>query len=165
MHKEIVKRQGNTVLIVIGLIILVFICMSILNEIIVVSKYSSVVDLVGVGILTAFAYFVMRYMVVDYKYTLIDTDLIFQRIIGNRETVVLDVNIEDIVVLAPASNKALLKKQGRIDKTYRLCVTLVGKNKYFGIFEKEGKNYKVIFEPSEKLIKLVKKSIPDKVID
>ncbi|MDK2811585.1 MAG: hypothetical protein PWR27_2294 [Petroclostridium sp.] len=164
MHKEVVKRQGNTFLTVIGLVVLVFACMSILDAILAVSKYSFIIDLISIGIITAFGYMVLRYMVIDFKYLLIDTDLIFQKVLGNRETVVLNINTEDVVIIAPITSKAL-KNIDKVEKTYNLCATLFGKRKYCGIFAKDGKNYKIVFEPSEKLIKLLKRSIPDKVIE
>ncbi|MDK2800767.1 MAG: hypothetical protein PWP27_1436 [Clostridiales bacterium] len=163
MHKEVIKRQGNTFLIVVGLIVLVFIFMSILEEM-VAGQYRLVVDIVSLVLFTILAFIILKYMVAEFKYMLIDTDLIFQRILGNRELVVLDVNLEDILIIAPAGSDTL-KQYGKIDKTYNLCSLSFRKGKYCGIFKENGKKYRFIFEPSLKLIKLLKRSIPEKVFD
>ena len=163
MHKEIVKRQGNTVLIIVGLIVLIFICMTVLENIS-IEKYGSIVDMTAVGLLTFLVFVVLRYKIVDFKYVLIDKDLIFRKLLGNNETVLLNVNIADILMIAPVGSKAF-KQYRRVEKTYRLNASLFGKNKYCGIFNRDGKYYKFTFEPSAKLVKLLKRSIPDKVFE
>lgn len=163
MYKEIVKREGNTVLMIIGLIVLVFTCMSILDSI-PIQKYEIVVDLVSVCLVTFVAFVVLMRKVVDYKYMLIDSDLIFYRILGSRETAVLNVNLGDIKIIAPVGSEQL-KKWRKADKKYNLSTSILGRNQYCGVFCKNGKTCKFLFQPSEKLIKLLSRDISDKIFE
>ncbi|NLY42749.1 MAG: hypothetical protein GX066_02025 [Clostridiaceae bacterium] len=163
MYKETVKREGNSFLMAIGLVVLLFVFMSILDPVFsILFRYRIIADLIKLALFVICGYVVLRYFVAYFEYTIIDTDLIFHKIIGNRETVVLGVNTKDIRIIAPLSSSAI-KKYGTAGK-YDVSITLFGRNKYCVIFERQGKNYKLIIEPSESFIQALKKSIPDKFL-
>ncbi len=163
MYREVVKRKGNTVLTVIGLVVFVFIGMSILDSI-PITRYRLVVDIFAICFFAYIVYLVIKYKVADFRYVLIDTDLIFQKILGRYETVALNVNVADILMIAPKDSSDL-EQYDKIEKTYNLPGLLIGKNKYCGIFKKDNKYYRFVFLPSDKLIDLLKRSIPKKVLD
>ena len=162
MHREVVKREGNTFLLVVALIVIIFLCMSILDYFM-ISNYRLIVDLVAVAVLTTIALMIIKYKIVEYQYVLIDEDIIFHRILGKKDTVVLSIKKENILVIAPITSEQL-QKWTKVDKCYKLTTSFSNKNKYCGIFCKDGQYFKAIFEPSEKLLKMLEKSMPDSMM-
>ncbi len=159
MHREVVKREGNTFLLVVALIVIIFVCMSILDYI-EVSNYRLVVELIAIAVLTVIASMVIKYKIIEYQYVLIDEEFIAHRILGRKDTVVFSVKKENIVEIAPITSEQL-HKWSKIDKCYKLTTSFGNKNKYYGVFCKDGQYFKAIFEPSEKLLVLLEKSMPN----
>ena len=161
MYKEVVKRQGNTGIISILLVVFIFVFMSILDTLFARFKYLIIGDLIMLLLFIILGYIVLQYFVAYFEYTLADTDLIFSKIIGRRETVVLHVNMQNVLMIAPLSSSVIEKY--KTTRTYDVSIAFSGNKKYCMIVENHGKLCKLIFEPSKKFIQILKDNLPDKV--
>ena len=161
MYREMVKREGNTVLFIIALVVGVLVCLGILANI-PIPHYAFLVHVLAVFVLLVVAFLLFKYKISETRYVMIDSDLIIQRVLGHNESVLASINLDQILIIAPMGSKSL-KPYSKVNKIYRLCGSFLAKCKYCGVFTQNGVQCKFIFEPSPKLLSLLKRNLPEKV--
>lgn len=88
----------------------------------------------------------------SYTYKLIDTELIFERMIGNNRRVILSVDARNIEAI-------LQLKEGKnfkdIDRTYKFLCRPCKNKTYCCIVNNKGKKIKFYFQPSDELMRKI----------
>ncbi len=92
----------------------------------------------------------------NYIYILKDDRLIFKRAIGNKDTTVLQVELQEIEYLKLFRND---KDNKKVDLTYKFVCDRDCDKFYVGKFERNGRKYKFIFKPSDRLLKNISRDI------
>lgn len=152
-RKDNANVMGLRVLLVMGIvlgIILLFI--------------GGIIGIVGV-VLVAAMIFLFPMLNLEYEYVFVDGQLDFDRITGkSRRKTMLRIDLEQVEIIAPEGSHAL------DGYTYlelaRKDFSSGDKNSkpYIVIANAEEKKYRIVFEPSEKMITMMKQKSPRKIV-
>lgn len=162
MYREIVKRDNNIILLVISLVFFSFICISSLDLLMV--PYKILFQLFAVLVLGIACFIIIRFNIMDYKYSLIERDFIVSRTLGSREDLLFSISVDSILIVAP-SKSVQAQKFNKFNNKINLCGALFSKKKYIGVYHKDDKLCKFCFEPSGDLLRYLKTLIPNKVYE
>ena len=113
----------------------------------------------------AITVFIFSRLKIEYEYIYADGQIDFDRISGNaRRKTLMRVDIENAEVIAP-TNSASIKAYNPNDRIKVKDFSSYDSNvsTYSMIVSKNGELYKIIFEPSERMIKSMKYKQPRKV--
>ena len=118
---------------------------------------------VGVALI-AFIVFMFPKLNIEYEYVFVDGQLDFDKILGNaKRRHILRIDLEEVEIIAPLESHSL------DSYTYIQCEKkdFTSRSKdakpYVIVVTKENKKLKILFEPSEKMISMMKKKSPRKV--
>lgn len=95
----------------------------------------------------------------EYRYSILSGDMIFDMIKGGmyKKDDILKVHVADMSVIAPYhSDKKALYEASDIVNRYDFCSTLSEPDIYFAIFEQDGKKSAVLFDATQKALKVMK---------
>lgn len=120
-------------------------------------------DIITVVIFVVAAYFTLRYLVYEYKYSLIADELIITKLIGKKEQVLMRIGLDQIQIIAPKGSEQL-KAFHKANEFLNSCGLPFYSHRYCGVFEAGGKTVWFMFQPSAALLDLMKKRMKDKVI-
>ena len=113
----------------------------------------------------ALAVFIFSRLKIEYEYIYADGQIDFDRISGNaKRKTLMRVDIENAEVIAPSNSDSIkaYNNNNRIKvKDFSSYDSSV--NTYSMIVSKNGELYKIIFEPSERMLKSMKYKQPRKV--
>lgn len=153
-----VKRQENAASLALrGLVILGMIVGVILM------LMSGLFSIIGIVLVIALG-FLFPKLSVEYEYVYVDGQLDFDRITGKakRKTMVR-IDFDQVEAVAPANSHALDEfKNGQFDTKNFASGSKEGKP-YVIIAKVNDKRMKIFFEPSEKMVDLMKQKAPRKV--
>jgi hypothetical protein len=161
--KEVIKRKRRPlwqiVSITVGIVVLINMLITLSNYF--GTKYAGIVSIIIlISSIFICTQIVMRALAV-YYYKLIDGTLVFERKVGNKEKVILSVDIDRIQLLEPY-NKPELNRH-RVKRTYRLVLDNEYDKFYVGEFIENDERYRFIFKPSERLLRIIDRSLSNKV--
>lgn len=156
MYKEIIKNERNPVLLILAMVGGVFLAFAILDLVV---RPAMVRDILLFLLLGYAIFFLARYYLCTYQYAIIGQDLIFHRVLRSREQLVLNISIADIIGLYPYGAKEL-EPYGSTKK-YTLCISKRRKQQYVVVFTVNGTPTRVIFEPTQKLVTLLKQEMEE----
>ncbi len=99
---------------------------------------------------------------VDYEYVYVDGQLDFDKIIGKaKRKTILRIDFDQVDIMAPANSHSL-DQYANIEK--KDFSSGAKDSKPYAIIAKQGeKKIKILFEPSEKMIELIKQKAPRKI--
>lgn len=127
------------------------------------SLNSVVSFIISVVIIVAIVYFFPQ-LKVDYEYVFVDGQMDFDRILGgNKRKHDLRINFEQVEVMAPSGSHALDAYQHVQLKTKDYSSRNPEVKPYVIIYRKGDTAYRILFEPSEKMIEAIKQKSPRKV--
>lgn len=95
----------------------------------------------------------------EYRYSILSGDMIFDMIKGGmkKKDDILKVHVADMSVIAPYhSDKKALYDASDIVTRYDFCSTLTEPDVYFAIFEENGQKSAVLFDATQKALKVMK---------
>ncbi len=157
MYKEKVKPAKKTIFFVIVIIVSALILVGVLDAAIIFFNlpYRSIFQLGILAVMAVGVYILIRNIISEYEYAIADDELIITSKLGDHEKLVVCVNLDQIksVVFHTAPEA----KHTQADGTYNARKSLVSDNTYVCFFENEKKIYKLFFEPSEKLLEILRK--------
>lgn len=156
MYKEIIKNERNPVLLILAMVGGVFLAFAILDLVV---RPAMVRDILLFLLLGYGIFFLARYYLCTYQYAVIGEDLIFHRVLHNREQLVLNISIADIIGLYPYGAKEL--EAYTSTKKYSLCISKRRKQQYVAVFTVNGAPTRVVFEPTQKLVALLRQEIEE----
>ncbi|MCT4545084.1 MAG: hypothetical protein N4A63_16255 [Vallitalea sp.] len=158
MHQEITKKEKISILkmlifIMIGAILLIL--FNFIGNILNVN--STITDGLTLIIATVLAYIVIREYITFYKYMLIENEFIIQEIIGSKEKILLNINVNQIQKLQPITNSDYVndKKQKYFTKR-TMNKKLKNLTIYYCIYEENDKLNFIEIQPSNDLLELIK---------
>lgn len=156
MYREIVKPKPvepkKAIFYVISIILFIILFTALSNVLYNIYRLSFINYMVYLTIVYI-AWDVFRRRVIEYRYSLIDTDLIFEKLVGGHRTVSLSVNLDDMLALSSMDSKH--KGNIKADAVYKFAHVSCKNEIYCGIFKHDGKIYKVLFQPDELLLQLL----------
>ena len=95
----------------------------------------------------------------EYRYSILGGDMVFDKISGGmtKKEDILKIHIADMSVIAPyhGEKKALYEADDIVNR-YDFCSTLTEPDIYFAIFEEDGKKSAVLFDATQKALKIMK---------
>jgi hypothetical protein len=158
VHQEITKKEKISILkmlifIMIGAILLIL--FNFIGNILNVN--STITDGLTLIIATVLAYIVIREYITFYKYMLIENEFIIQEIIGSKEKILLNINVNQIQKLQPITNSDYVndKKQKYFTKR-TMNKKLKNLTIYYCIYEENDKLNFIEIQPSNDLLELIK---------
>ncbi|MDD3839997.1 MAG: hypothetical protein PHP06_05420 [Clostridia bacterium] len=113
------------------------------------------------------AYLLRNSLTVEYEYTFTNGELDFAKVIMNsKRKELLTINVEDFEVLSPITNNSFkgVLNDRNISKTFRFHRNKQADKLFYATFNDETGKKLLIFEPSNKLVDMIKIYIPSKVI-
>ncbi|WP_427337697.1 hypothetical protein [Caloranaerobacter sp. DY30410] len=113
-------------------------------------KYAGIASIIILILSIGVCIFIIKRLLECYTYILVDDELLFERSVGKKNSLILKVPIDDIKIIKPYRE---LKNDESIAYTYKFICDKEYDKFYFGEFEKEGKRYRFIFKPGERLLK------------
>lgn len=112
--------------------------------------YRSLVRLLMIIVLGIGVYIMIRNVMTQYEYSVSDSDLSVISRIGEIERIIVKIPLSDIDFVAPCNSQKA--HNGVFDNFYNAKKSLEEKDCYVCFFKDGQKCYKLIFEPSEKLL-------------
>lgn len=156
MYKEKVKPVGKTIFFVIGIIATALVLVWLLDAAVIFFNlpYRSLFQLAILVLMAVGVYILIRNIISEYEYAIVDNEIIITSKLGDNERLVAKLCLEQIKFVA--FHSAPEAKHTQADGKYNARKSLVSTNTYVCFFEDDGKIYKLSFEPSEKLLKILK---------
>ncbi len=119
--------------------------------------------IISVVIIVAIVYFFPQ-LKVDYEYVFVDGQLDFDRILGgNKRKHDLRIDFEQVEVMAPEGSHALDSYKNVQLKVKDYSSRSKDVKPYVLIYRKGDTAYRILFEPSKKMIQAIKQKAPRKV--
>lgn len=151
MYQELVKYPGGTkkenILYIICIVLGVFL-VSILSWVLTTIGLPWV-DFLAVAALAAWAFWIFTRRIVEYRYSLMDTELIVARIVGGREKHVFSLEVTDIKRIGVVEKKSDLKTQRYTLPTRKIRSVQI-------VYFTNGQDQRVILQPSDHLLELIR---------
>lgn len=125
--------------------------------------FGGIVSFVGIALLLGVFFFYPR-LNVEYEYVFVDGQLDFDRITGKaKRKTMLRIDFEQVEIMAPINSHALDSyKNVQLEKKDFSSLDKDSKP-YVIIANSDGKKLKIIFEPNEKMLAMIKQKSPRKV--
>lgn len=157
MYKEVVKPVGRTVILVIGAIAVSLIFMGIVDAALLYFNvpYKSIWQLASLAVVAIIVYSLIRYKVSDYEYFLIENELIITSKLGSNERMILKLDTDMILYICRCDDKKA--RDQKAVYRYNAKKSFLNKDVYVCFFNQDNKLNKLRFEPSEKLLDLLRK--------
>lgn len=117
-------------------------------------------------VVIAISVFIFSRLKTEYEYIYADGQIDFDRINGNaKRKTVLRIDLENCEVVGPVRSDAVMAYNHNQNIVVKDYTSLSGDETavYAAITSKDGTMMKVLFEPSEKMVKLMKMKAPSKV--
>ncbi|EOD00951.1 hypothetical protein [Caldisalinibacter kiritimatiensis] len=161
--KEVITRKEKPLwqimLIILGSVVFVNTLITLSNHL--GRKYAGIVSLIILFSSILITGFVLMRVFSVYSYKLVDNKLIFERVLGNKEKVLLSINIEEIETLKPYNE---IDSSSKIDCIYKFVLDKEYDKFFVGEFQRDGKTYRFVFKPSERLLRIIDKKISEKAV-
>ncbi len=151
-RKETTKSMALRILLIMGVVIGVLLML--------VGNY---IGIIGIVLVVAMVFLFPR-LNIEYEYVFVDGQIDFDRITGKaKRKTVLRIDMEQVELVAPEGSHAL---DGYTHVQFeKKDFTSGDKNAkpYIIIANKEDKKYRIAFEPSEKMLSMIKQKGPRKL--
>lgn len=123
----------------------------------------NMLSFLGIAILVAVFYFYPK-LSVEYEYVFVDGQLDFDKISGkSRRKTMLRIDFEQVEIMAPYNSAALDNYKHLQLETKDFSSLNKDSKPYVIIANADGKKLKILFEPSEKMLAMIKQKSPRKV--
>ena len=155
----LVKRKDPGYAVPVKILMIVLCIFSVLTAL---QTVLGVIIMLAVGAAT---YFVFLNMSVEYEYLFAEGGLSVDRIMGRaRRKRVFDCDKEDVQIVAPADSFVLKDYERQGAKIKDFSSGRRDAKVYAMMYQKGAENYKVLFEPNEKMIGAMRRAYPRKVV-
>lgn len=151
-RKDDIKSLGLRTLMIVGIVVGVLLML-----------FGGVIGIAGI-VMIVILVFLYPKLNVEYEYVFVDGQLDFDRIIGKaKRKTILRIDLEQVEIVAPEGSHAL---DGYTYVQYeKKDFSSRDKNNkpYVIIASKEEKKYRILFEPNEKMITMMRQKSPRKI--
>lgn len=157
MHREIVKPTRDHGLSVmwtsLGLVVLLIAIVGFSN--LMYNRYGiSYSGYIAFALYILIGIYVYRRKIMGYQYSLIGDEMIFESLAGKRSREILRINLNEVLYFCPLSYEK--RDENTTYKNHFLILDRRSPKAYVMAFKGEENIHRVIFEPSEELITLIK---------
>lgn len=152
MHSEKTKRKETGMLFILLIIIALYVITRFTYSI-APENFKLSAEIGNILIVCYLIWFLIRYKITDYIYTINKQTLFIDKQIGKRRTNVLKIETKDIVYIK--NMKEIEDCKYNLKKKYNYGPNFFKKNKYFAVYKQKDNYYAFSFHSSEKLIKLL----------
>ena len=151
------RRKSLTFMFISGIVLVVFlnILITLTNNL---SSMQNVISVVLVVVFGIIIYLIVEKIISVYIYLLTDEYLGFGRKMGKRESVFLEIPIKNITRYESISE---LDVDPKLSKTYYFIYEEPRETTKFGEFEKDKKKYRFIFNPNERINRILERKIEE----
>ena len=161
MHKEKLTNDSNRILVFIFTVVGVLFVLS-LYQFVKIERYGFIADILLIAVLSAVAFLLLKYFLTDYTYTVVGREIIFNKNNGRSERGIIDVPFDHIEAILPADSCELEQYKG-IKKVNRYVLNNIKRRKYCIIYRTGTAMEKIVFQPSDDLLRILKKGMEGKV--
>lgn len=128
-----------------------------------ISTFNTIALIAGTAIIIAIVIFFPR-LKVDYEYVFVDGQLDFDKIMGGaKRKTALRIDFEQVTIMAPMGSHALDAHNNPSYKVKDFSSRNKDVKPYVIVYRKGEDAYKILFEPSKKMIEAIKSKNPRKV--
>ncbi|MBZ4666649.1 MAG: hypothetical protein JG770_1902, partial [Mahella sp.] len=156
MYREIVKSEPmkfkKTALSILLTILFIIVFTALCNVIYNIYHFEFINYMVYIA-MVCIAWEVFRRRAVEYKYSLIGDDLIFEKVVGGYRTVSLNVKLSEMLYLRTSDVKP--QTTVKPDAVYKFAHVSCKNKIYCAIFDHDGQIYKVLFQPDQTMVELL----------
>lgn len=159
------KKSGKDIAIIIGLILAGIILTIVLFPLMFYQLVGSFMLLAIVGVWYG-AYILISGRNIEYEYTVTNGDLDVDSIAARRKRKrVISVKGKEIELLAPVMDEKFRREfeNVNITKVIDASTGVISENTYFAVFVKDAQRTKLLFEPSDKMLRIFKRFRPQAV--
>jgi len=151
------KRKSLTFMFISGIALVVFlnILITLTNNL---SSMRNVISVVLVIVFGIIIYLIVEKIISVYIYLLTDKYLAFGRKMGNRENIFLEIPISSITRY---ENITELDVDPKLSNTYYFIYGEPRETTKFGEFVKDNKNYRFVFNPNERINRILERKIEE----
>lgn len=155
LHKEIIEQRQNSIIFEFTTILLIFIVVSDFLNLVVarISLFRLVKYFINISMVLIFLIEIRRTRT-KYKYSLIQDQLIIHKVIKENEHLLNVINVDNIVYI---NRCHCIKDMFHFFSGKRYNFYRFGMNSYVCVYEQEGVLKKFYFNPSQELLKILKK--------
>lgn len=153
-RKDTIATIGLRVLMIVGVLAGLFLILT-----------GNLFSFAGAAILVLVFFFYPR-LSVEYEYVFVDGQLDFDKISGKaKRKTMLRIDFEQVEIMAPINSSALDSYKHMQLETKDFSSLNKDSKPYVIIANSEGKKLKILFEPNEKMLTMIKQKSPRKVIN
>ncbi|NLP34562.1 MAG: hypothetical protein GX359_05110 [Clostridiales bacterium] len=153
-----VKRQETAASTALRVLIILGIALGILFML-----TGGILSIVGIVLVIVLG-FIFPKLNVDYEYIYVDGQIDFDKITGKaKRKTLLRIDFDQVEIMAPANSHALDGYTHKQLEKKDFSSRAKDSKPYVIIANKDGKLTKILFEPSEKMLKMIKQKAPRKV--
>lgn len=151
--KSINKKSGSSaimaLIIVVSIVVIIGVCNFLYNRFgISYASYIAFILCILLGI------YVYRKKLREYSYCITDRELIFEQIVGTKIKPIVNVKLSHIRYFCQLADENENVK--KYDQNYILLFNKKSPNAYVLMAREGGRNIRIVFEPSSKLVQLIK---------
>ncbi|TCK86803.1 hypothetical protein EDC19_2857 [Natranaerovirga hydrolytica] len=157
MYKEFSKRDKLTLLKFVVYLINVLLILNLINIIgNQLRLYPIIIDIMIILFIFFMITFIIRRYIIKYKYMIIEEEFIIKKIIGKKEIIAVDININQIIKIKSIYSEDYVKDK---KKDYKKKMRLFNNNKnqqcFYCIYQEDDKKIYFEFEPSKKMLSYI----------
>lgn len=109
--------------------------------------------------------FLIRFGMTAYHYELQDDNFIVVKTVGRRSTIVCNLTLKTALGIVSGDKVSSIPQNfGHISQKYNYCQNMFSKNSYYYLFEFNGKNGMIKFEPDDAFLEEFKQRMSAKEI-
>ncbi len=155
--KEVLQKKGKstTFFAIAG-----FASIIILNILITLTnKLGGYRNFVSIGLVVVFGiiiFLIVERIISVYVYMIADKHIAFVKRIGKKDNIILDVKFKEIDSIMPISE---MKPNTEVNNTYYFIYSEADENCKFGEYRREGKLYRFVFAPSERVMRILDRKV------
>ncbi|SHI59468.1 hypothetical protein SAMN02745751_00681 [Dethiosulfatibacter aminovorans DSM 17477] len=155
--KEVLQKKGKSTMF---FTIAGFASILILNILITLTnKLGGYRNFVSIGLVVVFGiiiFLIVERIISVYVYMIADKHIAFVKRIGKKDNIILDVKFKEIDRVLPISE---MKPNAEVNNTYYFIYSEADENCKFGEYRRDGKLYRFVFAPSERVMRILDRKV------
>lgn len=161
LHQELSKREKVSVLWMALWILSAALVLITMNIVMVRLQINSdITDFIIIGLCAVATYILIKKNLVSFKYCIIDDEFIVHEVLGSKEKMILNLNLNQIVTFEKTQGTSFEKdKQGDYSSKQRLYNSTKKLNRHYIVFEESNELRWFTFQPSDYMVELMRGKI------
>lgn|GEM_PF-2109133 len=158
MYKETLRAfegRKNGPLFYSVVVFFILVCIIILSNFLYSRFHSSLISYGTYVLFGIIGYYVYKMKIIEYRYSLMDDEILIEQIVGDRQKPIVSVKVRDILYLGPVAQGTQYK--GKADRNYRCHFSWNSDGIYVMVAKRDGEIIRILFKPSGTLVEMLKK--------